>query len=242
MKIDFARVFSALFPATCQLCNAPGVDGLDICQTCLDALPHISRACSRCALPLAHTAQAAGTEQEAPLCGKCLQHPPVFDRSISLFEYRQDAAELMLQLKFKDRLVLARLFGQLLVNKIILLGQHQVDAVLPVPLHNNRLRWRGFNQSAELSRMVCQQLNIPVLLDHVQRSRNTSQQTGLDAKQRRKNMRRAFEVVKPLPYRRIAIVDDVVTTGSTANELAKTLKKSGVETVVVWSIARAPIA
>ena len=247
MKMDFSRAFSALFPANCLMCNAPCTGSLDLCQQCLDALPHIDRACYRCALPLPALNQPAlnqpSTQQHSELCcGACQTKPPVFDRSVSLFEYKQDAAALIMQFKFKDRLVLARIFGQLMSERLRQCAGYSIDALLPVPLHGRRLRWRGFNQSIELSRIVAGQLHIPMLLDHVVRVRNTAQQTGLDANNRRKNIKGAFKVVRPIPPGDIAIIDDVVTTGSTANELARVLKKAGAKRVWVCSVARAPLA
>jgi len=113
------------------------------------------------------------------------------------------------------------------------------QCILPVPLHKKRLRQRGFNQSIELARPVAKKTGLTLLLNHVVRVRETEAQTGLDAKQRRKNIRGAFECVKAMPYEYVAILDDVVTTGSTVNELARVLKKAGVKRVDVWSIARA---
>jgi ComF family protein len=113
------------------------------------------------------------------------------------------------------------------------------DCILPVPLYKKRLRLRGYNQSIELARPVANRLDIPLDLQSVKRVRDTQSQTGLDKKQRRKNIRAAFEIVEPLSAQHVAVVDDVVTTTSTTNELAYILKKSGVERVDVWSIARA---
>jgi ComF family protein len=113
------------------------------------------------------------------------------------------------------------------------------EAILPVPLHARRLRERGFNQSIELARPASRAFGLPLVRDLVKRSRPTSPQTALDIKQRRQNLRNAFVVDGKIPYSHIAILDDVVTTGSTVNELAKVLRRSGVQTIQVWSIARA---
>ena len=113
------------------------------------------------------------------------------------------------------------------------------EAILPVPLHSTRLRERGFNQALELARPMAQALALPLLIHHSQRTRATVAQTSLSAKQRRKNIRGAFQVTQPLPARHIAIVDDVMTTGQTINELAKTLRKAGATHIDVWVCARA---
>lgn len=237
----FAATLKPWLPARCVLCDGPGHAGMDICASCLDALPHNRRACCQCALPLA----GAGTD--AVRCGQCLNTPPRFDHAMALFEYQDDAAQLIQQLKFNDRLALSRLLGQLLLQRVIASGavaasasDAVVDALLPVPLHRQRLRQRGFNQSLELARILGRALKLPLLRGEVERLRATGSQTGLDARARGRNIRGAFAVRKPLRYRHIAIIDDVVTTGSTVNELARVLKKAGVETVSVWSVARAP--
>jgi ComF family protein len=115
------------------------------------------------------------------------------------------------------------------------------DCLLPVPLHSSRLRQRGFNQSIEIARVIAKRLQIPIVHDAVIRRRSTESQTGLTAKQRQKNIRGAFDVVGDLAGKHVLIIDDVVTTGSTVNELAKVLKRKGVKRVGVLSIARAPI-
>ena len=135
--------------------------------------------------------------------------------------------------------MIARLLGLLLVRHVRWSGTGLPDCILPVPLHRKRLRQRGYNQSIELARPVAKAFDIPLDLESVVRIRNTHTQTGLDQKQRRKNMRSAFLAVKPLTGLHIAIVDDVVTTTSTVNELARIVKKAGATRVDVWSIARA---
>ena len=115
------------------------------------------------------------------------------------------------------------------------------DCLLPVPLHKRRLRKRGFNQSSELVRTLAIGLRIPVVLEGVDRVRQTESQTGLDARQRVRNIRGAFSLVPGFNYEHVLIIDDVVTTGSTVNELARLLKKNGVKRVGVLSLARAPM-
>ena len=112
------------------------------------------------------------------------------------------------------------------------------ECIIPVPLHPQRLRVRGFNQALELARIIAKQLNIPLNYSLCQRDKSTPFQSGLSAKQRKQNLKNAFIVTKPHAYKHVAIFDDVVTTGTTVNELAKQLKNSGVETIEVWAIAR----
>lgn len=222
-----------LYPPCCVLCGAPGFNDRDICIRCYRKLPWIDAACSQCAIPL----PVAGTGDLK--CGQCLQQPPAFDHTTSLFRYQDDAIKLIQQLKFNEKLVNARLLGTMLAAAV----QNRVgmlpDCVLPVPLHRKRLRQRGFNQSIELARALSKACPLPLELRAVVRVRDTGSQTGLDRQQRRKNIRGAFEMVGSIEARHVAIVDDVVTTTSTVNELACLLKSVGVRRVDVWSIARA---
>ena len=131
-----------------------------------------------------------------------------------------------------------RLFGDLLA-KTAVRKLDKPDCLLPVPLYKKRLKQRGFNQAIEISRSLEKAWDIPIDNNLVKRKCETQSQTGLDAKQRRRNMKGAFEVVGTVKYKHVAIIDDVVTTGSTVNELARILKISGVKKVSVYSVARA---
>jgi ComF family protein len=223
----------ALYPPRCAICRAPGHDGMDICAPCYRELPWITSACSQCALPLAHESQADA------LCGRCQKKPPRFDSSISLFRYDANAMQLVQQLKFNQRLAVSRLLGEMMMQKIVERQKEMPECIIPVPLYRKRLRKRGFNQSIEIARPLANGLDIPIDLGSVVRASDTRPQTGLDRDSRRKNIKGAFETVSPPPYAHIALIDDVVTTGSTANELARVLKRAGVQRVDVWSVARA---
>ncbi len=225
------KISRLIFPPRCILCQRPGSDGLDICQHCFQSLPLIKNSCAQCALPLQ---SESGT---GCLCGRCLKMPPEFDISISLMRYQGAAVRLVTQYKFHDRLSCSRLLAELLLERLAMTSRP--ECIIAVPLHPKRLRKRGFNQSHELGKIIAARLQLPLVSHVVTRTRDTPQQTGLDANQRRKNIRGAFTVTMPLQYKHIALIDDVVTTGSTVNELARVLKKAGVETVSVWSIARA---
>lgn len=225
------RLSQWLYPPRCVLCQRPGLPQLDLCANCHQALPFIARACQQCALPL------AAASHDSTRCGRCLKKPPMFDASLSALRYQGAVVGLVTGYKFHDRLLYSRLLAELLLPKI--LRGPLPDCIIAVPLHQRRLRARGFNQSHELGKIIAARLQLPLLSHAVVRTRDTPQQTGLDARQRRKNIRGAFEVVQPLDYQHVALVDDVVTTGSTVNELARVLKKAGAQTVTVWSIARA---
>lgn len=220
-----------LYPPTCLLCGDPGHGGLDLCRPCAEALPYIGVACPRCALPLA---------APVPLiCGACQKKPPVFQAAYALLRYDETgpSGHLIKSLKFGDRHAGARLLGALLAER---LAQRPdlPEAIIPVPLHPSRYVKRGFNQSIEIARTVSRHLKIPLDPESCRRTRATAPQASLPAGERRKNVRGVF-AVQGLPYRHVAILDDVVTTGSTVNEIARILRRAGAERIEVWACARA---
>ncbi len=232
-----------LFPSRCVLCRRPAMENLDLCPHCYARLPWNHHSCRQCAITLADGPVDSLAESNVTdvLCGRCLQTSPYFDTSYSVFRYQGDIISMVHQFKFHQRLLYSRLFGQLLLDKL----QQQIaqsqppDYLLPVPLHPSRLRQRGYNQSVELAKVLARGLQVPLQTNCLVRSRKTLAQAGLGAKQRRSNIKGAFELVHSLADRHIALVDDVVTTGSTVNEIARVLKESGAKRVDVYSIARA---
>jgi ComF family protein len=220
-----------LLPPACMWCGQPGLPGLDLCSGCRGDLPLNQPACRRCALPL--PASATG------LCGRCLRAPPPFDRALALLRYQRPAPQWVQALKFGGRLEYARLLGELLADAVAAQLATTPDVIIPVPLHPARQRRRGFNQALELARPVARRLGVPIDTVHCRRLRATAAQAELGARQRRRNVRNAFAVDAALPARRVAIVDDVVTTGHTVGELARALRARGVTFIEVWSVARA---
>ena len=237
------KLLSSLFPSRCILCRqtvkeAVAGQSIEICTACYQSLPKNDNACSRCALPLADDIDGD------VLCGRCVSKLPLYDYSRSLFLYEDDVISLIHQLKFGEKISYARSIGEMLltaVNHEILPEQGRPDCIIPVPLHDKRLRRRGYNQSTEISRVMAKKLAIPIAYDAVVRTRHTMAQMDLKAKDRQKNIKGAFSVIDIKKYTHVLIIDDVVTTGSTVNELAKVLKDKGVERVGVLSIARAPL-
>jgi len=221
-----------LLPATCILCNSPGQTGHDICDTCLQHLPRVVLCCHQCA-------EILETQSSWPmLCGRCLSHPPAYDRTYAPFIYQGAIRHLITTLKFGADYKNARLLGHLL-SDYLHDSADKPDCIIPIPLHKSRYRERGFNQAIEIARIVSKELRIPLDLDSCIRHRNTPHQIALPAKQRRKNMKNAFSLRKPITAQHVAIIDDVMTTGTTAHELAVVLKKAGVARVDVWVVARA---
>jgi ComF family protein len=172
------------------------------------------------------------------LCGRCLSRHPAFDETYAPFIHQGAIRHLIGTLKFGANYKNARLLGMLLAEHLQQTAERP-ELILPVPLHKSRYRERGFNQAIEIARTVGKELQIPLDLASCRRHRDTPHQTQLTAKKRRKNLKNAFSVIKPIHARHIAILDDVMTTGSTAHELAYVLKKAGASRVDVWVCARA---
>ena len=188
--------------------------------------------CRSCALPLEDRKQSH--------CLPCQITPPIVDNAVCALHYSSPVDYLIKRMKFGHQLSHANVQGSLLAQHLSQIERGSVDAILPVPLHKARLRKRGFNQSLELAHALRRQNDIP-LLKGVQRSVNTKAQTLVKGEDSRAaNIRNAFTVEEgaALP-KHVAIIDDVITTGSTSNELARLLKSLGVEEVSVWAVARA---
>lgn len=238
----------ALFKQNCLLCaanihtlqaqglspqNIPAADGYSyvkannhaLCRACLESLPwHTASHCPQC-----------GLSSSGIVCGGCINSPPDFDATYAVFLYAYPIDAMMQRYKYGNMLSLSMLFGQLLNDKI---NPNNVDLIIPMPMHPTRLKERGFNQAVEIAKV----LNISHVnkLDYksVIRQTLTSPQASLPLKERVKNIKGAFSATSDLTGKKIAIVDDVMTTGASLNELAKTLKKAGAAHVECWVIAR----
>ncbi len=221
-----------LFPPTCILCGSTGFNSKDICETCYHRLPRNHLCCYRCAEIFAATIAVPA------LCGRCLSETPAFDETYAPFIHQDEIRHLITGLKFGAQFKNARLLGGLLAEVVDKAGE-KPDCIIPVPLHQARYRERGFNQALEIARTVSLSLQIPIDYASCIRHKDTPHQTGLSAKKRQHNLKRAFSVQKSIHAQHVAILDDVMTTGSTANALATELKKAEVSRVDVWVCARA---
>lgn len=229
LKVDgwLRRVEFALLPAACVLCGAAAVDR-DLCAGCAADLVPNRRCCARCAIPL----------ESGALCGPCAKRAPPQTSAWVPFVYGAPIDTLLTRLKFGGDLAAGRVLAEVALARRAN-DAPLPDALVPVPLHASRLRERGYNQSLELARAWSRALCVPLAADALVRTRATPPQTGLSALERRRNLRGALAVVAPLP-RRVAIVDDVMTTGTTLRESARALRRAGCVHVEVWAVARAP--
>jgi len=229
MVYKFGRdALQFLLPTSCILCSGSTLEGLCLCPGCLNDLPAITTSCSICALPV-------GTPG---ICGQCLQQRPAFDAITSLFLYESTVSHLVQQLKYGHRFEVARLFATQLFE-LVQPTDLQPDLLVSVPLHYARLRQRGYNQAWEIARRLSKLSGIPASHDLCKRVRATPSQTGLTAKQRRHNLRDAFRVTGNVKGMHIAIIDDVMTTGSTLQAIAEVLKRNGAKRVTGLVVARA---
>jgi ComF family protein len=196
-----------------------------LCAACEAELPRLpAAACPRCAL-----ASPSGA-----LCGRCLAEAPQYDATVAALWYRFPADTLVQALKFGGELALAAFLSRILREKI---PQERVDAIVPVPLSPARLRSRGYNQAAEIARRL-ERGRVELTL--CERTRDGPPQVELPFAERRRNVRGAFRVSRKLDGASIAVVDDVMTTGATLDEIARTLKGAGAARVVNWVVARTP--
>lgn len=227
-------VDGTLFPGACLLCGLrSGVN--NICRGCRGDLPWIRHPCRRCGAPLPPA--YGGTA-----CAKCRVVLVAIERIRTALVYEYPVDQLVTRAKFQSRADCARALGELMaicLRAARIRGALRVpDLLVPVPLHRGRLARRGFNQAGEISRPVARSLRLPVLERGCRRVVNTVEQTTLSGAARRKNIRGAFHIGADLSGARVAVVDDVLTTGGTAAELAAALRSSGAEAVEVWAVAR----
>lgn len=225
------NIRSLLWPVLCALCGERAPDGRGLCGGCRADMPRVATGCECCGTPLPRAAR----------CGRCLVKPPAFDSVQSLYLYEQPVVHLIHALKFDAKLHVARTLGSLLADRIAALPGARPELLLPVPMHPRRLRERGYNQALELARPLAKQLGVAVDITSCEKIRYIAPQATLSAGQRRRNIRGAFAVNGAVNAHHVAIVDDVMTTGATADELARTLKKAGVGRVDVWVCAYAPL-
>jgi len=222
-----------LLAGTCELCAARLHNRNVLCQGCADSLARPSEnICAICA------AQIPGCDR-SQVCGRCQQQPPAFDHVSAALVYTQPADGLIHDLKYNNKLYLARTLGDLLARSIEQQYDELPDVLLPVPLHRARLRKRGYNQSLEIAGPVSRLLGLGIDPHLVSRVRNTDPQTRLAPGHRARNVKHAFKAVRPVEGRRIALIDDVMTTGHTVNAVARALKVAGAKQVLVWVVARA---
>jgi ComF family protein len=227
LQAGTTRFFRALIQwheQDCLLCGGISTSDL-LCSACAAELPYLPQpCCPRCAMPT----------PTGEICGRCLRKPPYFDATRAIYRYDFPLDKLIQTYKYAHRLALGAFFGRQLAT----LERIDADLIIPLPLHPERLRERGFNQALELARPVSKAWQLPIDTTSCSRTRHTSVQANLPWRQRAKNMRGAFHCATDLSGKRIVLVDDVMTTGASVNEFARTLKLHGAARITVMLVAR----
>ncbi len=218
------KAMISCLPQDCFLCGQPSAENL-LCAQCRDSLPQLSKPrCAICALPT----------PVGETCGECLKRQPHFDFTVGSLVYGFPVDHLIQALKYTHRLAVANYLAMLMLEADVAAG----DLLMPVPLSATRLRERGFNQAVEIARPLARRLGLPLLVDGCLRITDTAPQASLPWKERRKNIRNAFECQIDLSGKRVIVVDDVMTTGATLDEFARMLKQHGAIVVTNWVAAR----
>jgi ComF family protein len=226
-SVEYIRQLAGqLLEQDCLLCGATS-GSTPLCAACADDLPRLPALhCPQCALPTPHGER----------CGRCLAKPPHYDATFATFIYDFPLNKLVQSFKYAHRLSIGAWLGQQLLASA---RQCNADLIMPLPLHPRRLAERGFNQSLELARPISAETGWPIDYQSCSRIRHTPAQAELPWRERTKNIRGAFHCNTDLAGRNIAIVDDVMTTGASLNECARTLKLHGAAQVSLLVVARA---
>lgn len=216
-------------PERCLACGARSTDAL--CIECFRDLPWNDHPCRRCAAPVPGLVTSA--------CGECARRRPAYDAAYAAFVYAWPLDSLLQEFKFRGRLATGRILALALADYLDLKAAPHPDLVVPVPLHRRRLAERGFNQAAEIARILSRRLGVRAAPGLLRRVLATSPQSGLGRAERRRNLRNAFACRRPADGLHIALVDDVITTGSTVEAATRALKRAGAARISVYAVARA---
>ena len=218
-----------VLPAACLLCGAPAVRA-NLCAPCYDELPFLPpQRCPRCAAPT----------NAGEICGACLARPPRFERVLAACSYAFPLDRVIQRYKFSGYLAAAPLLAELIADEVRRTDARP-DVIVPMPLSRERLRERGFNQSLELARILVRATGLPLSIGGCLRVRHGAAQSDLPWPERVRNVRGAFACVEDFSGMSVAVVDDVLTTGATLDELASVLLKAGATRIEGWVAARTP--
>ncbi|WP_092349296.1 ComF family protein [Desulfuromusa kysingii] len=234
IKTFFLLLFKQLFPPACPLCGRPlsATDTDVLCDDCLAGFTPIpSSHCPLCALPF------TGKSNRPHLCGRCIRNRPAYEKVYSVGLYDQSLRRAIHHFKFNRKVGLDRSLGVLLEREVE--ADLPLDVVIPVPLHHKRLQQRSYNQALLLAREFAKIRNLPVLTDLLLKVKETQSQQGLSAKQRATNLQGAFAIQRSIENATVLLIDDVLTTGATADACCQVLLTGGAKAVYVAVIGRA---
>ena len=227
---------SGLLPPTCVLCGAHGDSreffSAGLCAGCRRDVPEKTMSCPQCA-------RVVSTQD---ICGRCRKKPPAQDALWAAFDYRFPLDAVLKAYKYQQRMPQGRVLRDLFLDAVVqAVAENRLtapDLLAPVPLHPSKLRCRGFNQSLELARPVARTLDTALRPRLLIRTRATESQASLPRESRAKNVRAAFQCREPVDGKHVVVIDDVVTTGNTVNEIAKELRKAGATRIEIWTLSR----
>ena len=231
LKVALKNGFHQLLANYCYLCGQSIPSSSRICAACLTHLPYLSD----------QPIEVSSLGISIPSGQTITDETDLFNRIYCEFSYAYPIDKIITRLKFNHELIAARILGEQLASGLRYNHIERPDILLPVPLHNRRLRQRGFNQAHEIAKEVGIRLSIPVSSQHVIRATATHAQSDLQFDQRQSNIHGAFKLIKPFQASHVAIIDDVMTTGATSLELCRTLKAGGVERISIWCCAHAQL-
>jgi ComF family protein len=242
---SFRWLLDLIFPPRCPICQtivSASENGRIICSACKkDIKPIQPPYCPRCGLPY-YPSEEDGGEEKSHLCGSCLQEQRYFEIHRTCALYEGALKEAIHRFKYGGVFSLVRIFGDLLQSTLTTLTQdYSVDVMVPVPLHIRRLRERGFNQALLLAKELNTRTGIPYAERALKKVKDTSVQIALKKKERKKNLKGAFQVKdhEAIQGKTVVLMDDVYTTGATVNECSRTLLEAGADRVAVLTVSRA---
>ena len=216
-------------PSICTLCNQFHKGSLAVCSFCMETLTPLGPCCQHCAYPLPQT--------DYLVCGRCIKKPPHFDRAYIGYQYDEPLRGLLHQFKYRNGLYLSSFLSHLITQSFPNTHSNS-PCLIPIPMHPKKIKQRGFNQAAILAKLLAKQYKLACDYKSCQKITNTAAQATLNGEERQRNLHQSFKI-NQIPYSHVILIDDLLTTGSTANELARVLKKSGVQQVDICCCARA---
>lgn len=228
------RIYSLLFPAhiKCIICSRdlPKKQEIEFCSKCFEKLEKIEKdkSCIIC----------GGALKSSNICLNCKRHKREFDMAQSVFVYKDEAQKLIINFKYNNKPYISRTLGKVLADKLKE-TDWKIDLVIPVPLTLKKHKSRGYNQSELLAKECVKKIGLPLFTDVLHKTKETEQQAKLSFQERQKNLRKTFTVtdLDSIRDKNILLIDDVLTTGATANACALCLKDSGAKKVYLLCIA-----
>jgi ComF family protein len=234
----FLGFLDVFYPRHCFACDKSLHEEKNpyICENCLEIIKTTeAKRCSRCGIKL-----GSGITSSDKGCPGCKDANLRYEKSFFVSDNTEPVRTLIHQFKYKKHMCLATPLGSLLANLLYQKTISEIDFVVPVPLHWKKKQERGFNQSELMAKKICKKLSIPISVNNLHRVKNTLSQTQLSRLQRQQNVKDAFKVKnsEQLFQKNVLLVDDVLTTGMTASECAKSLKNAGTNKVFLIALAR----